>query len=79
MDSNKTHSLKSARNVVTDEKKNRWIRWQIHDGKGETNDALLELMNGKELVFQYYLPGGVIKESIFSLKGAKEAIEEILR
>lgn len=79
VDNNKIHDLQSAKNMKTDKKKNYWILWQIYDGKGDINDDLLELMNGKEVVFQYYLPGGMIKESIFSLKGAKEAIGEVLR
>lgn len=79
VDNNMIHDLQSAKNMKTDKKKNYWILWEIYDGKGDINDDLLELMNGKEVVFQYYLPGGMIKESIFSLKGAKEAIGEVLR
>jgi hypothetical protein len=35
-------------------------------------------MNGRQATFQYYLPDGTIKETTFSLKGAKEAIREVL-
>jgi len=79
VDNNEVHDLQNADKMQTDKNKNYWIRWQIYDGKGYISDDLLELINGKEAVFQYYLPDGEIRESIFSLKGAKEAIEEILR
>ena len=79
VDNHEVRDLESAKDVRTDKKKNYWVRWHIYDGKGDINDDLRELMNGKEMIIQYYLPGGVIKESIFPLKGAREAIEEVLR
>lgn len=78
VDTGKVHDLQSALKVQTDKNKNRWIRWQIDDGTGEIGTELRELMNGTEIVFQYYLPGGEIQESIFPLKGAKEAIGDIM-
>ena len=79
VDNNEVHNLQNAEKMHTDKNKNYWILWQIYDGKGDISDDLLELINGKEAVFQYYLPDGEIRESIFSLKGAKEAFGEILR
>ena len=60
-------------------KEGRWIRWEIDDGKGLPDVALLEFMNGKSVVFQYYMPDGRIMEETFSLEGAREAIEELLK
>ena len=59
--------------------KNRWVRWEIYDGKGKPGPAILEFMNGKSVVFQYYMPDGEIRESTFSLEGAREAIGELLK
>ncbi len=56
-----------------------WIRWRIWDCEGAISPELLEFMNGKSVVFQYYLPDGEIRETTFSLEGAKEAIQEVIR
>lgn len=56
--------------------KNRWVRWTI-SGKEEFSPRLEEFMNGQEAVFQYYRKNGQIVETIFNLKGAREAILEI--
>lgn len=79
VDRNEVNDLQLARKEERDKDKSHWIQWAIYDGKGALSEDLLELMNGNEVVFQYYLPDGEIRESIFSLKGAKEAIEEVLR
>ena len=60
-------------------RKGRWIRWKIQDGKDSPDASLLEFMNGKSVVFQYYMPDGEIRETTFSLEGAREAIEELLK
>jgi len=36
-------------------------------------------MNGKSVVFQYYMPDGEIKETTFSLEGTREALGELLK
>jgi phosphoribosylformylglycinamidine (FGAM) synthase-like amidotransferase family enzyme len=77
VDNNDVHDLQQKKNRKV--KEDRWIRWVISDGNGKTSPDLMELMNGKELTFQYYLPDGTIKETTFSLEGAKEAIEGILK
>ena len=60
-------------------KKDQLIRWMISNRKRMPDPDLVEFMNGKEVTFQYYLPDGTIKETSFDLKGAHEAIEEILK
>ncbi|UCF91869.1 MAG: hypothetical protein JSW39_26960 [Desulfobacterales bacterium] len=80
VDENPVHDLNLVkRGLEVNPEKDHWIKWQIFDGKGPLNDELREFMNGKEVTFQYYLPDGTIKETTFDLKGAREAIEEILR
>ena len=76
---NEVSNLKAAQKVQTDKNKEHWVRWQIYDGKGGISDELKEFMHGKEAVFQYYYPSGMIKETTFDLTGAKEAIEGVLR
>jgi len=77
VDENKVHDFKTVKIIKI--RTNRWIRWEIWDGNGKPSKELLELMNGKQVVFQYYLSDGTIKEMVFPLKGAKEAIEEVIR
>ncbi len=79
VDDGPVHDLASVHGRMTDKKAERWIRWQIWDGKGAVPPDLLEIMNGKSFVFQYYLSSGEIKETTFLLDGAKEAIEEVLK
>ena len=79
VDGNEVSNLKAAQKVQTDKNKENWVRWQIYDGKGGISDELKEFMHGKEAVFQYYYPSGMIKETTFDLTGAKEAIEGVLR
>jgi hypothetical protein len=56
---------------------NNWLRWQIQDGKKLLNGEFLEIIEGKQLIIQYYLPDGSIKETNFYLEGIKAAISEI--
>ena len=58
-------------------KKGRYIRWVISDGKKPSKE-LKELINGKEVVFQFYRDDGKIMETVFPLEGLKETISEIL-
>ncbi len=76
VDDGPVHDLASMPAWRTDPEAKRWIRWEIWNGKGTFSPLLLELMNGKRVVFQYYLPDGEIVETAFSLEGAKEAITE---
>jgi len=69
--------VKGARKIKVS--KDRWLSWEIDDGQGKPDEGLLEFMDGDSVVFQYYLPDGEIKETIFSLEGAREAIEELLK
>ena len=77
IDENEVHDLKliKAKRI----NKNRWIRWNISDDKRGGDLDLLEFMNGKEVIFQYYLPDGTIKETTFNLEGARKAIEGVLK
>ena len=77
VDSGDVRNVEGAKNGKVS--KNRWVRWEIYDGKGTPGPALLEFMNGKTVVFQYYMPDGEIKETTFSLEGAREAIGELLK
>ena len=76
VDNNDIHDLQLIKNIKTRE--DRWIRWIISDKTGKPSPDLIELMDGTEVRFQYYLPDGTIKETTFDLKGAREAIGEIL-
>ena len=78
IDNNEVHALQSIQSdrLIIGENDNR-VRWLIYSGEGPLSDTLLEFMNGKEAVFQYYLPDGTIKETIFDLEGAREAIETL--
>ncbi len=78
VDDGPVHTLASAPGLKTDNNAEKWIYWEIWDGKGAASPGLLEFINGKSAVFQYYLPGGEIREATFLLEGAKEAIEELL-
>jgi hypothetical protein len=77
VDNNDVHDFQLIKNKKV--KEDRWIRWMISNSKSAPGSDLLELMNGKEATFQYYLPDGTIKETAFDLDGAREAIEEILK
>ena len=77
VDNNDVHDLKLAEKKQISE--NRWIKWQISSNNNPPSGELLEIMNGKEIVFQYYLPDGTIKETNFSLEDAREAIVELLK
>ena len=77
IDKNEIHNLEQKKKKKVNE--DRWIRWIISERKGMPESDLLEFMNGNEVTFQYYLPDGSIKESTFSLEGAREAIQEILK
>lgn len=55
---------------------NRWLRWTISP-KDELSSRLLEFMNGKEAVFQYYRQNGQVVETVFQLEGIQEAINDI--
>ncbi|MCP4686420.1 MAG: hypothetical protein GY859_00115 [Desulfobacterales bacterium] len=79
VDRGPVRDLASAPSRRLDKTGGRWIRWTIWDGKGSHPPALLEIIHGKSIVFQYYPPDGSIKEATFSLEGAEEAIEEILQ
>lgn len=79
VDDGPVHDLTNARDRRTDKKAKAWIRWVIWDGNGPIDPDLVELMNGKEAVFQYYLPDGEIKETTFVLEGVKETVEELIK
>ncbi len=72
----------SIRSIADSEKKTpkegTYINWEIDDGKASPGQLLKEFMEGKRVVFQYYLYDGVIKEAAFDLSGCREAISELL-
>lgn len=59
-------------------RKNQWIRWVISAWKPVPDPDLLEIINGDEITFQYYLPDGRIEETTFQLDGIRESIKEVL-
>ena len=80
VDDNKVHDLSLKADLrVLDPKKGDRIRWRISAPGKPLSPDLLEIMNGREITFQFYPPDGSIEETTFSLEGAREKIEEILR
>lgn len=77
IDNNPVRDLRNVKNRKVRE--NNWVRWEIDDGKGAPDAALVEFMNGKSVVFQYYMPDGETRETTFLLEGLREAIGELLK
>ncbi|MBN1829227.1 MAG: hypothetical protein JW884_08820, partial [Deltaproteobacteria bacterium] len=65
IDDQPVRNLQKFEGIQTDKDKTRWIYWEVCDGKGGTDLFMREFMNGKEVVFQYYLPNGEIRETAF--------------
>jgi len=80
MNDNKVHDLNSSKKKIqTDKKKKIWIRWEISNQKKPLSNDLIEILGGDTIVFQYYLPDGEIKETVFDLSGVDKAFQEILK
>jgi hypothetical protein len=77
IDDRAIHNLQHQENLRSN--KDTWIKWPIYDGSGPINEQMLEFMNGKILTFQYYLPDGEIRETVFHLDGVRDAINELLK
>jgi hypothetical protein len=77
IDKNDVHSLKSAKGLIVD-KNSRYISWIISDKMKPLSRELLDLMQGNQIVFQYYLRDGTIIETEFNLAGAEKAIRAII-
>jgi hypothetical protein len=58
----------------------KWVNFLIWHGKEDEGIAksLVQLMEGKTVVFRYYLSTGGYKDTSFSLKGAAPAIAEAI-
>lgn len=58
----------------------KWIHFVLWHGQGTQvlSGVLRDLMDGKEVVFRYYLFTGGYAETAFDLSGAKEAIAEAI-
>jgi len=79
IDDNIVREIPSVKDgTFMDPEKKRWIAWRISGTNHNHSEELMEIMTGREITFQYYMPDGAIYETTFSLKGAKEAIEEVL-
>jgi hypothetical protein len=79
VDDNKVREIPSNKQgTLMDKQKKRWIRWKFSGTIQKPGEELMEIMTGKELTIQYYMPDGAIYETTFLLTGAKEAIEEVL-
>jgi len=74
----KTHLKVLGRGVYYWEPK--WINFIVWHGDAKheiTEEATIrKLMNGKKILFRYYMPTGGFKHTEFSLKGANNAISE---
>lgn len=79
IDDNPYHDLKLVLNYKTNYEKDEWVRWNIVPHMRSSSDELLEFINGRSLVFQYYLPDGSIEETIFSLINADHQIGKLLK
>ena len=77
VDDGKVHHLDNVSELYTGKK--RWIKWLLTDDIKNFGSDLNEIINGKKLYFQYYLPDKTIKEAVFELQGAKTAVNEIVR
>ena len=77
VDDGKVHHLDKMPKLTTG--KNRWVRWRFTDDIKKISPELKEIINGKKLYFQYHLPDNTIKEAVFELQGAKDAVNEIVR
>jgi hypothetical protein len=77
IDANEVHDLKENIEIRFDKNKHRWLDWIIHKGEKPYSEELQEFLLGKKVIFQYYLPDGMIKETTFKLDGLKGTIEEI--
>ena len=79
IDDNKVREIPPAKEgTFMDPEKKRWIAWKFSATNQNPGEELMEIMTGHEITFQYYMPDGAIYETTFSLKGAKEAIEEVV-
>jgi len=80
VDDNKVREIPPAiEGTIMDPEKKRWIAWKISATNQDPDQELMEIMAGREITFQYYMPDGAIYETTFSLEGAKKAIEEVIR
>jgi hypothetical protein len=73
------HDLKDARQLITDTKKSRWIRWTVSKKKSPISKELEEIMNGNQFTIQYYLQDGTIKETTFNINNADKVIQELVQ
>jgi len=79
VDDNKVREIPPVKEgTFMDREKKSWIAWKISARNQNPGQELKEIMTGREITFQYYMPDGAIYEATFSLKGAKEAIGELL-
>ncbi len=77
VDENKVHNIQEIKNKIVDKK--RIIKWLVAGVNGNSSELLYEILNGKSVVFQYYIPDGTIKETVFLLEGIHEAINAIAK
>jgi hypothetical protein len=75
IDQGKIHDLKDEKSLKT--AKTYWIRFRLAQDNEYRDSKLLELLQGKKLVFQYYPADKIIKEAVFNLEGIKEAVQTI--
>ena len=75
VDQGAIHDLAKAEYLTYGE--TRWFRYRLMQKWDYDNPLLQELLQGKELIIQYYPAPNLIKEAVFRLDGIHKAIREI--
>jgi hypothetical protein len=78
IDNNPCHDLVKAYDYKSNTEKDQWIRWIIVKKDQKKNEDLHEFIQGRTVVFQYYLPDGSIEETAFNLINADRHIYNLL-
>ena len=77
VDQNPVRDLNEVKGTTANKEADSWLIWPISNSLGSPSESLREIIDGKEITFQYYLPDGMIKETTFDLEGLKQAIKEL--
>jgi len=67
-----------AGECALDAKRARFSLGVVEEDRVIRSDALLELMNGSRLAFRYRIPSLGYRETTFSLKGSKQALNRAI-
>ena len=78
VDNNPVRDLNEVKGTAADKNGDHSLRWPISNSLDPPSESLREIVEGKEITFQYYLPDGMIKETTFQLEGIQQAIKELV-